>query len=67
MKEIINYLQSHSEVRAKYATLIGSYRGIISFLIESNALKEPILEIIVQKMKELDKEFDDATKNIKEK
>jgi uncharacterized protein Smg (DUF494 family) len=66
MKEIINYLESHSEVRAKYATLIGSYRGILSFLIEANALQEPILEIIVQKMKELDKEFDKATKIIKE-
>ena len=62
MEKLFKMVESHCKLTSKYSSLIGAYNGVLSFLIDVDAIKEPALQIIKEKMIQLDEEFDQITK-----
>ena len=62
MEKLFKMVESHYKLTSKYSSLIGAYNGVLSFLIDVDAIKEPALQIIKEKMIQLDEEFDQITK-----
>lgn len=60
MDTLLKMIKNQSRLTSKYHSIIVNYQGILNFLIDVEAIREPALGIIKEKLAQLKEEYEQA-------